>query len=190
MNVQKWKSLIAHSITGKAFNVLNRWRSLSVLSTTGVSTWVFVLNTSLQSNTFHFFQTNRYEMSEAFRGSFFVNGVIRLVFCLFGWINRLIKSIFEDSLTERFVFSVQRDCVTNPVKYFCSFFFAGFVIWVMLMLLYGGGFSKTEMSVVLITAFLTWFLSLLDINTVDAFTNSQFVKWFRSWYEATDNEQR
>jgi ABC-type multidrug transport system fused ATPase/permease subunit len=190
MNVQKWKSLIAHSITGKAFNVLNRWWSLSILFKTGVSTWVFVRNTSLQSNTFQFLKTNRYEMSEAFRKSFFVNGVIRLVFCLFGWINRWMKSIFEDSLAERFVFSVQRDCATNPVKYFCSFFFAGFVIWVMLMLLFGGGFSKTEMSVVLITAFLTWFFSLLDINTVDAFANSQFVKWFRSWYEATDSEQR
>jgi hypothetical protein len=60
----------------------------------------------------------------------------------------------------------------------------------MLILLFGSGFSKPEMTVILLIAFLTWFLSLLDINTVQVFRNSRFVRWFCSWANSLDETKK
>ena len=190
MTSVSWNTAFSHSWVGQLFKHINRWWTHSWIFRIGNAVWYFLQHTFLHSKLNAYFQSNRLCISNVIRRSYLIHYLMRLIFHLFAWINRMMNLLFRGSLVERLVQSIREDGQTNPVRYLASLFFSGFVIWVMLILLFGSGFSKPEMTVILLIAFLTWFLSLLDINTVQAFRNSRFVRWFCSWANSQDETKK
>jgi len=60
---------------------------------------------------------------------------------------------------------------------------------VILTLVVGSGFSKSESMAILFTAFLTWFLSYLETNSFEIIRNSRLIQWFLSWSEPDDHSK-
>lgn len=184
-----WNAAYSNSWIGKLFQIINRWWISSQVFKIGSG----ILNTSrsvfIRSWIFSYFQSNQLGISREIRKSYIIQNLTLRIFILFGWLNKLLKSLFTNSLTDKILVSVKKDIRVNPVRYFSSFFFSGFVIWVILMLLFGSGFSRPEMAIILMGAFLTWFLSLLEINTLKAVYDSRLLQWFISWAKFTDNPQ-
>ncbi|MCE5223312.1 hypothetical protein LLG10_03870 [bacterium] len=181
MTSASWHSAFTHSWIGQLFRHVNRWGSHAWIFRMGETVWRFLQHTFLHSKLNAYFQSNQLCISRAIRQSYLIANVVLLIFKLMAWINRMMNLLFRGSLVEKLLKSIREDSQTNPVRYLASLFFSGFVIWAMLILLFGSGFSKPEVTVILLIAFLTWFLSLLDINTVQAFRNSCFIRWFCSW---------
>jgi len=190
MTSASWNKAFFHSWVGKLLLLANRWWVHSWIFRIGKAVWHFLQHTFLHSKLNAYFQSNQLCISKVFRRSFLIHYLILLIFQLLAWINRMINLLFRGSLVEKLIKSIWKDSQTNPVRYLSSLFFSGFVIWVMLTLLFGSGFSKPEMTVILLIAFLTWFLSLLNINTVQAFRNSHFIRWLCSWANSPDETKK
>jgi hypothetical protein len=101
-----------------------------------------------------------------------------------------MEKIFSDSLTYKSVKSIHTDLQINPIRYISSLVFSGLVLWVNLTLVFGSGFSKSEMMTILFIAFLTWFCSHLEIYSLEAMKNSRLIQWFLSWPSLDDHSKR
>lgn len=189
MSSISWSTAWKYSWIGKLLTILLRWWDFSLTSRVIQVITNFLKIVWSNSSVVRYFRTNQTGLSGVFRKSWILNGVTTFLFQVVHKIQCLIHNIFADSWLHKNVQSVQTDLRTNPIRYISSLIFSGLVLWVILTLVVGSGFSKSESMAILFTAFLTWFLSYLETDSFEIIRNSRLIQWFLSWPDSDDHSK-
>jgi len=189
MSSISWSTAWKYSWIGKLLTTLLRWWDFSLISRVIQVIAKFFEIVWSNSLVVRYFRMNQTGLSGVFRKSWILHGVTTFLFQVVHGIQCWIDRIFADSWLHKNIQSIQIDLRTNPIRYISSLIFSGLVLWVILTLVVGSGFSKSESMAILFTAFLTWFLSYLETNSFEIIRNSRLIQWFLSWSEPDDHSK-
>lgn len=184
-----WDIVWQQSWVGKVYAILLHWWRFSCIFHRYQSLVDFIQLIWRNSLVIRYFQTNQIVCLTIFRKSWIVSTLPLSLFQITHWIYRWKEKIFSNSLTDKGVKSIQSDMQTNPIRYISSLVFSGLVFWVILTLVFGSGFSRPEMMVILLVAFLTWFCSYLETPSFEVIKNSRLIQWFLSWSDMDDQSK-
>lgn len=184
-----WSTAWKNSWIGKLLAILLRWWELSLTSRVIQVITNFVKIIWSNSSVVRYFRTNQTGLSAIFRKSWILNRLTASFFQVMQGIQRWIHKIFTDSWFQKNIQSIQHDLRINPIRYISSLIFSGLVLWVILTLVAGSGFSKSESMAILFISFITWFLSYLETDSFEIIRNSRLIQWFLSWPDSDDHSK-
>jgi hypothetical protein len=86
---------------------------------------------------------------------------------------------FKDSLILLFLKALKNDLFDNSIKYFSYMFFCWLTFYAILVILFGVGFTKSEVEIIILFTFIFFILSRSSINIKNMFEDSFIIKWIK-----------
>src|SRR5512137_1759233 len=110
-----WTAAYSNSWVGKLLRIINRWWEYSQVFNIGTGILNKAKSFFIQSWIYDYFRSNQLGISREIRKSYIIQLLTLKVFILFRWVNKLVKSLFTDSLTDKVLVSVKKEFRVNPV---------------------------------------------------------------------------
>jgi hypothetical protein len=139
---------------------------------------IFLYQTSYFRNYIH---SNHSFFTPLFTGGIFYRMVTQLflfVSVFLMWINRL----WRGSCSEVLFSQGKEDLTRNYLRYLSTFLFVSLVIYSLINLLWGSGFTRTQMLPLLVVIFLVFGLSQPHGKTSEYLSNSVILRWIQKIY--------
>jgi len=92
------------------------------------------------------------------------------------------KNLLKDSLIEDSLSSIRRDLSTNFLKYISFFFLCWIMIYVILELIFGAGFTKFKMLFYIFLVIILFVFTKIEVSTEKILKNSIILKWIKELF--------
>lgn len=130
----------------------------------------------------HYFHTNQLIFSSFYRDGI-VDQFIKLLFHFLEGIISLLKKAWKGSVSEKVLQSIIRDLCYNYFRFLSTFLLTAFIVYSVLNLLFGSGFTKDQVFIILSVVLVTFCLSNLEEDSKGFLENSEIIKWFQRIYQ-------
>lgn len=140
------------------------------------------------ANAFNLSLTKRLFLTdEGFFDRFFNNSFIeiatrKLFFGLTEVIINFTKNLFSNSLIQTGFSSIKKDLDKNVIKYASFFFLCWIIVYAILELIIGSGFTKSEMLVYIFLVIILLIFTRIEIGTDKIIKRSFIIKWIKELF--------
>jgi hypothetical protein len=86
---------------------------------------------------------------------------------------------FKDSSILLFLKTIKNDLFDNSIKYFSYMVFCWLTLYSILVIVFGSGFTKSEVEIIIIFTFIFFVFSRSSIDIKNMFEDSFFIKWIK-----------
>lgn len=173
--------IYTNSLTNKFLSALMKWFYQSMIYKI-ISVIVDFSNKQYQKSQFkHFFLTRNSFFSSWFRGGIFEKFIL-ISFGLIHWILDFCRLAYQDSFLQIFVQYSKKDLTQNWLKYSASILYSSFVMYALLTLFFGSGFTRSEMVNLILVVFLLFGLSQIQGDSNKFLENSVILRWIQKIY--------
>lgn len=172
---------ISHSIVTKWILLLGRILTQSYFYMISQKVLAYMLMLYRNSFFWHYLHSNQSFFTSLFSEGIFFRAISQLflfVSLFLTWISRLWKDSCSDIL-----FSQGKGELTrNYLRYLSSFLFVALVIYSLINLLWGSGFTRAQMLPLLMVIILLFILSQLQGKASEYLSNSVILQWIQKIY--------
>jgi len=175
------EKIYSNSLSNCILLTLERWFTNSILYKVFARILCFIKKQYQESRFRRFFLTRDSFFSVWFREGFFVH-IISAGFLLLHWIFRMGRITYNDSFLQVFCKQSGADVSQNWLRYTASFLYSSFIVYIILCLFFGSGFTRNEMMILIFVIFLWFVLSQLQGDSNKYLENSVILKWIQKIY--------
>lgn len=148
--------------------------------------FILIYNTFINafnvSFTKQLFLTENSSFINFFNNSFLTNFFKNVIFKLVKVLILFFDSLFDGSFSQKVFNSLKRDLSFNSFKYTSIFLLCWTMVYVILELIFGAGFTREEMLLYILIVVFLFALSGLEIKTDKILKSSIIIKWIENLF--------
>jgi hypothetical protein len=175
------KLIITSSLSYQIYLVLERYFKNSLLYRIPFTFVDYVIFLYKNSFVNHYFHTKHSFFAPLFSGGIFYN-LVNQIFFLLSLVLSILTKLWRGTWSARICKHFQEDLAVNYIGYVSTFLFTSLLIYSFLNLLFGRGYSRSQMLVLLSIIFLLFGLSQIKERSSEYFRNSVIIQWIKKIY--------
>ena len=174
-------NVLNNSIAMKGYSILEKWFMESFLYK--IPCWIigYVYPLYTQSNFKKYFNSQNSLLTSLYSHGIFYHLVSWLFLFINGCLN-ILNRLLNGSLTEKIGKLSLEDLKQNYLSYGSTFLFTALICYSLMSLLFGAGFTRSNMLLLIFSIFFLYGLSRLKGRIDDYISSSVIIKWIEKLY--------